>query len=239
MGTVFADPVVATAILKRLLHHSHVMTIRGDSYRLRAKRKSGLIKAPPAGDGPPVGSASPRSVISSSNGGCGDPSVGRAGQSPPGIAVSQLTPSTPVFAAYAVAWRPAPARKADCRNLRMRSKWRQAPTFCKSSIVGGKPGRSPAEPTPNPDHEPNGGGSSSWRKGGSSGWRLTNCTVRRRPAAPDQCWVDTPGRSLSRRRLRRRCSVHHQYAVATCQMMRRAIRVATTEMTTSLFVGGG
>ena len=56
-GMVFADPVVATAILDRLLHHSHVLTIRGDSYRLRAKRKSGLIK-PPAGDGPPVGSAS-------------------------------------------------------------------------------------------------------------------------------------------------------------------------------------
>lgn len=55
---MFGDPVVATAILDRLLHHSHVLTIRGDSYRLRAKRKSGLIKAPPAGDGPPVGSAS-------------------------------------------------------------------------------------------------------------------------------------------------------------------------------------
>jgi hypothetical protein len=41
---LFADPVVATAILDRLLHHSHVLTIRGDSYRLRAKRKSGLIK---------------------------------------------------------------------------------------------------------------------------------------------------------------------------------------------------
>jgi hypothetical protein len=40
---VFADPVVATAILDRLLHHSHVLTIRGDSYRLRAKRKSGLV----------------------------------------------------------------------------------------------------------------------------------------------------------------------------------------------------
>jgi DNA replication protein DnaC len=60
-GTVFADPVVATAILDRLLHHSHVLTIRGDSYRLRAKRKSGLLK-PPAGDGPPVGAASLRSV---------------------------------------------------------------------------------------------------------------------------------------------------------------------------------
>jgi hypothetical protein len=32
--------VVATAILDRLLHHSHVVTIRGDSYRLREKRRS-------------------------------------------------------------------------------------------------------------------------------------------------------------------------------------------------------
>jgi DNA replication protein DnaC len=37
---------VATAILDRLLHHSHVITIRGDSYRLREKRRAGLIKVP-------------------------------------------------------------------------------------------------------------------------------------------------------------------------------------------------
>ena len=42
-GSVFGDPVVATAILDRLLHHRHVVTIRGDSYRLREKRKSGLM----------------------------------------------------------------------------------------------------------------------------------------------------------------------------------------------------
>jgi DNA replication protein DnaC len=36
-GSVFGDPVVATAILDRLLHHSTVVTIRGDSYRLREK----------------------------------------------------------------------------------------------------------------------------------------------------------------------------------------------------------
>jgi DNA replication protein DnaC len=48
-GTVFGDPVVATAILDRLLHYSHVVTIRGDSYRLREKRRSGLLqKAGPA-----------------------------------------------------------------------------------------------------------------------------------------------------------------------------------------------
>jgi DNA replication protein DnaC len=40
---MFGDPVVATAILDRLLHHSHVITIRGDSYRLREKRRSGLL----------------------------------------------------------------------------------------------------------------------------------------------------------------------------------------------------
>lgn len=44
-GSVFGDPVVATAILDRLLHHSHVITIRGDSYRLREKRRSGLLQA--------------------------------------------------------------------------------------------------------------------------------------------------------------------------------------------------
>jgi len=37
---------VATAILDRLLHHSHVITIRGDSYRLREKRRTGLLKTP-------------------------------------------------------------------------------------------------------------------------------------------------------------------------------------------------
>jgi DNA replication protein DnaC len=41
-GAVFGDPVVATAILDRLLHHSHVITIHGDSYRLKEKRRSGL-----------------------------------------------------------------------------------------------------------------------------------------------------------------------------------------------------
>lgn len=43
-GVVFGDPVVATAILDRLLHHSHVITIRGDSYRLKEKRRSGVLQ---------------------------------------------------------------------------------------------------------------------------------------------------------------------------------------------------
>jgi len=41
---VFGDPSVATAILDRLLHHSHVINITGDSYRLKEKQKAGLIK---------------------------------------------------------------------------------------------------------------------------------------------------------------------------------------------------
>jgi DNA replication protein DnaC len=46
-GGVFGDPVVAAAILDRLLHHSAVVAIRGDSYRLREKRRSGLVKPAP------------------------------------------------------------------------------------------------------------------------------------------------------------------------------------------------
>jgi len=36
-GAVFADGVVATAILDRLLHHATVVNIRGQSYRMRAR----------------------------------------------------------------------------------------------------------------------------------------------------------------------------------------------------------
>lgn len=42
---VFGDGVLATAILDRLLHHSHVITIKGDSYRLREKKRAGLLLA--------------------------------------------------------------------------------------------------------------------------------------------------------------------------------------------------
>lgn len=46
-GEVFGDPVVAAAILDRLMHHSTVLAIRGDSYRLKEKRRAGLIKPTP------------------------------------------------------------------------------------------------------------------------------------------------------------------------------------------------
>ena len=42
-GEVLGDSVIATAILDRLLHHSHVVNIRGESYRLREKRQAGLF----------------------------------------------------------------------------------------------------------------------------------------------------------------------------------------------------
>jgi DNA replication protein DnaC len=42
-GTVFGDEVLAAAILDRLLHHSHTLIIQGESYRLRQKRKAGLL----------------------------------------------------------------------------------------------------------------------------------------------------------------------------------------------------
>ena len=44
-GMVFGDEVLATAILDRLLHHSHTLLITGESFRLREKRKSGLIRS--------------------------------------------------------------------------------------------------------------------------------------------------------------------------------------------------
>ncbi|HEY3488743.1 MAG TPA: IS21-like element helper ATPase IstB [Candidatus Deferrimicrobiaceae bacterium] len=43
-GTVFGDDVLAAAILDRLLHHSHTLMIQGESYRLKQKRKAGLLE---------------------------------------------------------------------------------------------------------------------------------------------------------------------------------------------------
>jgi DNA replication protein DnaC len=44
--TIFGDPIIATAILDRLLHHSVTINIRGDSYRLRERKKAGLLSSP-------------------------------------------------------------------------------------------------------------------------------------------------------------------------------------------------
>ena len=42
-GEVFNDHVLATAILDRLLHHATTLNIKGESYRLKEKRKAGLL----------------------------------------------------------------------------------------------------------------------------------------------------------------------------------------------------
>lgn len=43
-GQTFAnDTALTSALLDRILHHSHVIQIKGDSYRLREKKKAGLI----------------------------------------------------------------------------------------------------------------------------------------------------------------------------------------------------
>ena len=42
-GHVFGDETIAAAILDRLLHHSHTLVIKGESYRLKAKKRAGLL----------------------------------------------------------------------------------------------------------------------------------------------------------------------------------------------------
>ena len=59
-GRVCGDAVVATAVLDRMLHRSHVITIRGESFRLHEKRRSGLLRnftsilPSPAGNQQPI-----------------------------------------------------------------------------------------------------------------------------------------------------------------------------------------
>jgi DNA replication protein DnaC len=42
-GNVFGDQILATAILDRILHHATSINIKGESYRLKEKLKSGLV----------------------------------------------------------------------------------------------------------------------------------------------------------------------------------------------------
>jgi DNA replication protein DnaC len=52
-GEVFNDHVLATAILDRLLHYSTTLNIKGESYRLKEKRRAGLLGRPkPTTDDP-------------------------------------------------------------------------------------------------------------------------------------------------------------------------------------------
>lgn len=42
-GEIFKDTVIATAVLDRILHHCTTVNIRGESYRLKERRKQGLL----------------------------------------------------------------------------------------------------------------------------------------------------------------------------------------------------
>src|SRR3954469_9234476 len=57
-GSIFGDPIIATAILDRLLHHSTTVNIRGESYRLKERRKAGLLPAPETQHAEPTAVAS-------------------------------------------------------------------------------------------------------------------------------------------------------------------------------------
>jgi DNA replication protein DnaC len=48
------DPVLTAAMLDRLLHHSTVVAIQGESYRLKDKRRASLLKAPVVGQSLPA-----------------------------------------------------------------------------------------------------------------------------------------------------------------------------------------
>ncbi|WP_309568613.1 IS21-like element helper ATPase IstB [Paenibacillus sp. sptzw28] len=43
-GEIFGDSVLATAILDRLLHHSTTINIKGESYRIKEKKKAGFFR---------------------------------------------------------------------------------------------------------------------------------------------------------------------------------------------------
>jgi DNA replication protein DnaC len=49
-GEIFNDHVLATAILDRLLHHATTLNMKGESYRLREKKKAGLFGRRPTPD---------------------------------------------------------------------------------------------------------------------------------------------------------------------------------------------
>lgn len=48
--TVFGDEKLATALLDRLTHHSHILTTRGDSYRGHKRKTDDDAGTPPSND---------------------------------------------------------------------------------------------------------------------------------------------------------------------------------------------
>ena len=45
---IFGEAIAATVILDRMLRHSHVISIRGNSYRFKDKRRAGALLHQPA-----------------------------------------------------------------------------------------------------------------------------------------------------------------------------------------------
>ena len=50
-GTIFGETTIAAALLDRLLHHSTTLNIRGDSYRLKDRKRAGLLNVAPPAEG--------------------------------------------------------------------------------------------------------------------------------------------------------------------------------------------
>jgi hypothetical protein len=57
-GHIFEDTTVATAVLDRLLHHATVLSVTGDSYRMRRHRDA-ITALRPAFTGPQQGGEFP------------------------------------------------------------------------------------------------------------------------------------------------------------------------------------
>src|SRR5438132_11266774 len=73
-GEIFGDEVMAAALIDRLVHHCHLVTIRGNNYRMRQHRElwqtlhtaHGVGRRPPPPDsGPSAGHDDLRLVSSS------------------------------------------------------------------------------------------------------------------------------------------------------------------------------
>ena len=84
-GEIFGDDMVATAMIDRLVHHAEILSLKGDSYRLRGKDLDARPAAPPADAKPtkrhPVTGAQPafrsaRLRLATQNAGRSQPSSG-------------------------------------------------------------------------------------------------------------------------------------------------------------------
>ena len=82
---LLGHPVVATAVLDCLLHHSHVLNIRGESYRLREKKRAGLFGTPPTPPTRPAGGPDSTSLTSRKTLGGSIPTSAMVGQSYVGV----------------------------------------------------------------------------------------------------------------------------------------------------------